>query len=219
MAFHCSLSCLHYMAASLFSHRRCTASTETTPGSRSHDFLQVDSLFSHSLPPSMSWNYQTDTGYRIWPYCPHSFDIFALSSLILVTFLSDRELSKKAQKANNQWWRLSGLLGDQNRLFMYILLQAMFTVATTALTVPIFLSYELHLTFQVLKVSATVWNGGNFLLEVMPRQVILKEKKKTGMQSNEAQFNQSALENTMKSDNSSDVIESVEQCTTTNKEL
>ncbi|KAD7476869.1 hypothetical protein E3N88_00005 [Mikania micrantha] len=72
----------------------------------------------------------------------------------------------------------SGLLGDQNRLFMYILLQAVFTVATTALTVPIFLSYELHLAFQMLKVSATVWNGGSFLLEVMPRQVVLKEKKK-----------------------------------------
>ncbi|KAK4483678.1 hypothetical protein RD792_010879 [Penstemon davidsonii] len=95
---------------------------------------------------------------------------------------SYRELSKKAQKANNLWWRLSGLLGDQNRLFMYILLQAIFTVATTALTVPIFLSYELHVTFQLLKVSASVWNGGNFLLEVMPRQVFLKEKKKTETQ-------------------------------------
>ncbi|KAJ0881956.1 putative glycerophosphocholine acyltransferase 1 [Helianthus annuus] len=91
---------------------------------------------------------------------------------------SYRELSKKAQKANNLWWRLSGLLGDQNRPFMYILLQGLFTVATTALTVPIFLSYELHLAFQILKVSATVWNGGSFLLEVMPRQVVLKEKKK-----------------------------------------
>lgn len=91
---------------------------------------------------------------------------------------SYRELSKKAQKANNLWWRLSGLLGDQNRLFMYILLQAIFTVATMALTVPIFLSYELHLAFQILKVSAIVWNGGSFLLEVMPRQVVLKEKKK-----------------------------------------
>ncbi|XP_071716265.1 glycerophosphocholine acyltransferase 1 [Rutidosis leptorrhynchoides] len=91
---------------------------------------------------------------------------------------SYRELSKKAQKANNLWWRLSGLLGDQNRPFMYILLQAIFTVATMALTVPIFLSYELHLAFQMLKVSATVWNGGSFLLEVMPRQVVLKEKKK-----------------------------------------
>ncbi|KAM1361397.1 hypothetical protein COP2_027203 [Malus domestica] len=95
---------------------------------------------------------------------------------------SYRELSKKAQKANNVWWRLSGLLGDQNRLLMYILLQGVFTVATMALTVPIFLSYELHVSFQILKVSATVWNGGSFLLEVMPRQVILKEKKKSEVQ-------------------------------------
>ncbi|KAM6583546.1 hypothetical protein CsatB_010548 [Cannabis sativa] len=95
---------------------------------------------------------------------------------------SYRELSKKAQKANNSWWRLSGLLGDQNRPFMYILLQGLFTVATMALTVPIFLSYELHLIFQILKVSATAWNGGSFLLDVMPRQVILKEKKKSEMQ-------------------------------------
>jgi hypothetical protein len=35
-----------------------------------------------------------------------------------------RELSKKAQKANNIWWRLSGLLGDRNRQVMYILLPA-----------------------------------------------------------------------------------------------
>ncbi|WCJ42739.1 Glycerophosphocholine acyltransferase 1 [Euphorbia peplus] len=91
---------------------------------------------------------------------------------------SYRELSKKAQKANNVWWRLSGLLGDQNRLLMYTLLQGVFTVATMALTVPIFLSYELHVFFQILKISAATWNGGSFLLDVMPRQVILKEKKK-----------------------------------------
>lgn len=94
---------------------------------------------------------------------------------------SYRELSKKAQKANNMWWRLSGLLGDQNRLLMFILLQGMFTVATMALTVPIFLSYKLSVVFQILKVSASVWNGASFLLEVMPRQVILKEKKKSEM--------------------------------------
>lgn len=98
-----------------------------------------------------------------------------------------RELSKKAQKANNVWWRLSGLLGDQNRMLMYILLQAVFTVATMALTVPIFLSYRLHVVFQILKVSAAVWNGGSFLLEVMPRQVIMKEKKKTEMKPLEQQ--------------------------------
>ncbi|PRQ46919.1 hypothetical protein RchiOBHm_Chr2g0094171 [Rosa chinensis] len=104
---------------------------------------------------------------------------------------SYRELSKKAQKANNLWWRLSGLLGDQNRLFMYIVLQAIFTVATMALTVPIFLSYELHVVFLILKVSASVWNGGSFLLEVMPRQVILKEKKKKAeVQPTETQVDQ-----------------------------
>ncbi|CAN0839281.1 Glycerophosphocholine acyltransferase 1 [Linum grandiflorum] len=94
---------------------------------------------------------------------------------------SYRELSKKARKANNVWWRLSGVLGDQNRMLMYIVFQMIFTVATMALTVPIFLSYRLHVVFQLLKVSAAVWNGGSFLLEVMPRQVILKEKKKTEM--------------------------------------
>lgn len=88
----------------------------------------------------------------------------------------DRELSKKAQKAKNIWWRFSGVLGDQNRMHMFIVLQAIFTVAAMALTVPIFLSYELSVIFQILKVSATVWNGANFLLDVMPRQVILKEK-------------------------------------------
>ncbi|KAG2407483.1 uncharacterized protein HKW66_Vig0023050 [Vigna angularis] len=102
---------------------------------------------------------------------------------------SYRELSKKAQKANNIWWRLSGLLGDQNRMLMYIFLQGIFTVATMALAVPIFLSYELHVVFQILKVSAAIWNGGSFLLEVMPRQAILKEKKKSEMQPVEAQSN------------------------------
>lgn len=63
-------------------------------------------------------------------------------------------------------------------MWMYILFQAVFTVATMALTVPIFLSYRLHVIFQILKISAAVWNGGSFLLEVMPRQVIQKEKKK-----------------------------------------
>jgi hypothetical protein len=61
-----------------------------------------------------------------------------------------------------------------------------------ALTVPIFLSYELHVIFQVLKVSASVWNGGSFLLEVMPRQVILKEKKKSEMQPIQTQQDQSS---------------------------
>jgi len=75
---------------------------------------------------------------------------------------------------------------------MYILLQALFTVATMALTVPIFLSYELHVVFQILKVSAAVWNGGSFVLDVMPRQVIQKEKKKTDTNPLETQLNESS---------------------------
>ncbi|GMJ15711.1 hypothetical protein like AT5G35460 [Hibiscus trionum] len=123
---------------------------------------------------------------------------------------SYRELSKKAQKANNVWWRLSGLLGDQNRLFMYILLQAIFTVATMALTVPIFLSYEFHAIFQILKVSASVWNGGSFLLEVMPRQVIIKEKKRSEKQVPPASQNQQdhhpdSIENEVKENGSSEI--------------
>ncbi|RZC60889.1 hypothetical protein C5167_022641 [Papaver somniferum] len=53
---------------------------------------------------------------------------------------SYRELSKEAQKENNMWWCLSGVLDDENRMLMYTLFQAAFTVATMALTVPIFLS-------------------------------------------------------------------------------
>ncbi|KAL9399295.1 hypothetical protein Peur_008256 [Populus x canadensis] len=120
---------------------------------------------------------------------------------------SYRELSKKAQKANNIWWQLSGLLGDQHRLLMYTLLQAIFTVATMALTVPIFLSYELHVVFQILKISAAAWNGGSFLLEVMPRQVILKEKKKSEMQPVPPEQDQSSTveENAMKAEISAEV--------------
>lgn len=65
---------------------------------------------------------------------------------------------------------------------MYILFQAVFTVATLALTVPIFLSYKFHVVFQILKVCASIWNGGSFLLEVMPRQVVQKEKRKLELQ-------------------------------------
>lgn len=76
----------------------------------------------------------------------------------------------------------------------------MFTVATTALTVPIFLSYKLHVTFQILKVSATIWNGGNFLLEVMPRQYVLKERKKSEGKPEQILTDQSAaLDNSIKS--------------------
>jgi hypothetical protein len=81
---------------------------------------------------------------------------------------------------------------------MYIVLQAIFTVATMALAVPIFLSYRLHVIFQLLKVSASVWNGGSFLLEVMPRQVILKEQKKSEMHPTQPHDQSSnVMENTM----------------------
>ncbi|XP_044463445.1 glycerophosphocholine acyltransferase 1 [Mangifera indica] len=145
-----------------------------------------------------SWPYVEDTSYLLtWLFWVPlaAYTLWQVLYFLIVNVLrrqrllrdpevmtSYRELSKKAQKANNVWWRLSGLLGDQNRMFMYIAFQAIFTVATMALTVPIFLSYRLHVIFQILKVSASVWNGGSFLLEVMPRQVILKEKKKTEMQ-------------------------------------
>jgi hypothetical protein len=64
---------------------------------------------------------------------------------------------------------------------MYILFQGLFTVATMALTVPIFLSYWLHIVFQILKVAATIWNGGTFILDVMPKQAVKMEKKKLDM--------------------------------------
>ncbi|XP_010936661.1 glycerophosphocholine acyltransferase 1 [Elaeis guineensis] len=143
------------------------------------------------------WPYVEDKSYLwMWLFCVPlvAYTLWQLLYFLIVNVLrrqrllrdpevmtSYRELSKKAQKANNIWWRLSGLLGDQNRPTMYILFQGIFTVATMALTVPIFLSYEMHVIFQILKVSATIWNGGSFLLEVMPRQVVLKEKKKLEM--------------------------------------
>ncbi|KAK6941321.1 Glycerophosphocholine acyltransferase 1 [Dillenia turbinata] len=143
----------------------------------------------------VSWPYVEDKSYVCtWLFLVPlaAYSLWQLLYLLIVNVLrrqrllrdpevmtSYRELSKKAQKANNIWWRLSGLLGDQKRLLMYIVFQAIFTVATMALTVPIFLSYRLHVVFQILKVSASIWNGGSFLLEVMPRQVILKEMKKS----------------------------------------
>ncbi|MBA0752542.1 hypothetical protein Gogos_001370 [Gossypium gossypioides] len=157
-----------------------------------------EAMHPEGTPHRFSWPYVEDKSY-LWTWLfgvpLAAYTLWQVLYFLIVNVLrrqrllrdpevmtSYRELSKKAQKANNIWWRLSGLLGDQNRLLMYILLQAVFTVATMALTVPIFLSYELHAIFQILKVSASVWNGGSFLLEVMPRQVIVKEKKKSGNQ-------------------------------------
>lgn len=50
-----------------------------------------------------------------------------------------------------------------------------------ALAVPIFMSYKMHVTFQIFKVSAITWNGGSFILDVIPRQAVLREKKKLEM--------------------------------------
>ncbi|KAJ4749815.1 membrane protein [Rhynchospora pubera] len=145
----------------------------------------------------VSWPYVEDKSY-LWTWLflvpLVAYTLWQLLYFLIVNVLrgqrllrdpevmtSYRELSKKAQKTNNLWWRLSGLLGDQNRPLMYIILQGLFTVATTALTVPIFLSYRLHIVFQILKVSATIWNGGSFILDVMPKQVVQMEKKKLEM--------------------------------------
>ncbi|GJM94075.1 hypothetical protein PR202_ga10689 [Eleusine coracana subsp. coracana] len=133
----------------------------------------------------VTWPYVEDKSY-LWTWLFFvplaAYTLWQLMYFLIVNVLRrQRELSKKAQKANNIWWRLSGLLGDKNRQVMYILLQALFTVATMALTVPIFLSYRMHVVFQILKVCASTWNGGSFILEVMPRQVVQKEKKKLEM--------------------------------------
>eukprot|EP00250_Pteridium_aquilinum_P019497 c24454_g1_i5 orf=641-1804(-) len=93
---------------------------------------------------------------------------------------SYRELKRKAERANNIWWRLSGLLGDERRVIMYAVIQAAFTVATLALTALLFKSYRLHTLFEIFKLSATVWNGGNYIFDVMPKQVAAKDKKKDG---------------------------------------
>jgi hypothetical protein len=61
---------------------------------------------------------------------------------------------------------------------MYAVLQALFTVATMSLAVPIFKSYRLHITFECFKVAASVWNGGNFFFDVMPRKMDAKKKRK-----------------------------------------
>ncbi|KAI3856315.1 hypothetical protein MKW92_016527 [Papaver armeniacum] len=114
-----------------------------------------------------SWPYVEDKSY-LWTWLfVVPLVAYTLWQILYFLFVNVLQLSKKAQKANNTWWRLSGVLGDQNRMLMYILLQAAFTVATMALDVPVFSSYELHVIFQILK--------------VMPMQVIMKEKKKLKM--------------------------------------
>ena len=74
---------------------------------------------------------------------------------------SFRQMSFKASRANNFWWKLSGVLGDSReaRLVMYCAIQAVFTVATLAFTVLMFCNYHLHALFQVFKCAAALWNG------------------------------------------------------------
>lgn len=96
----------------------------------------------------------------------------------MLLFCYCREMKRKAERANNIWWRLSGLLGDERRVIMYAVIQAAFTVATLALTVLLFKSYRLHTLFEIFKLSATIWNGGNYIFDVMPRQVAAKGKKR-----------------------------------------
>jgi hypothetical protein len=91
---------------------------------------------------------------------------------------SFRELSRKASRANNIWWKLSGLLGADNRVAMYAILQGIFTILTMALTVPLFKHYRLHIAFECLKVAASVWNGGIFFFDVMPKKMDAKKKRK-----------------------------------------
>ncbi|GMH16529.1 hypothetical protein Nepgr_018370 [Nepenthes gracilis] len=84
---------------------------------------------------------------------------------------------------------------------MFNILQTLFTVATMALAVPIFMSYEFHVIFQILKISAAVWSGGSFLLDVMPRHVIHREKKKSEMKASKDQA-ASIVEDPLKVNNS-----------------
>lgn len=61
---------------------------------------------------------------------------------------------------------------------MYAILQAIFTVLTMALTVPLFKHYRLHILFECFKVSASVWNGGIFFFDVMPKKRDAKKRRK-----------------------------------------
>lgn len=61
---------------------------------------------------------------------------------------------------------------------MYAILQAIFTVFTMALTIPLFKHYKVHITFECLKVAASVWNGGIFFFDVLPRKMDAKKKRK-----------------------------------------
>ncbi|KAI3865113.1 hypothetical protein MKW92_040768 [Papaver armeniacum] len=115
-----------------------------------------------------SWPFVEDKSY-LWTLFVVPLVAYTLWQILYFLIVNVLELSKKAQKANNMWWRLSGVLGDQNRMLMYILFQAAFTVATMALI---------------------------FLLEVMPTQLIMKEKKKLEMMPLPVQSDQPAIVST-----------------------
>lgn len=103
---------------------------------------------------------------------------FARDPEVLTSF---RELSRQAAKQDTFLWRLSGRFGEFHRLHMFLLFQGIFTILTAALTVPMFRSYNLHSAFQVFKVAASIWNGGNFLFDVMPKQVQARAERKRAM--------------------------------------
>ena len=77
-------------------------------------------------------------------------------------------------------------MGDDHRVAMYAILQGIFTVLTMALTVPLFKHYRLHIMFECLKVAASVWNGGIFFFDVMPKKLDAKKKRKFHSKSAEA---------------------------------
>ncbi|KAI3859110.1 hypothetical protein MKW92_009096 [Papaver armeniacum] len=82
-----------------------------------------------------SWPYVEDKSY-LWTWL-FVVPLVAYTLWQILYFLFVNVLHhQKSTKANNTWWRLSGVLGDQNRMLMYILLQAAFTVATMALVMP-----------------------------------------------------------------------------------
>ena len=73
--------------------------------------------------------------WNFWVFFWHTVFVFSLFRFLLVV-----PLYPPAIKANH------GVGGCQ--------------VATVALTVPMFLSYNSHAAFQCIKIAASIWNGG-----------------------------------------------------------
>lgn len=76
---------------------------------------------------------------------------------------------------------------------MYAILQGIFTILTMALTVPLFKHYRLHIMFEFLKVAASVWNGGIFFFDVMPKKMDAKKKRKFTPTKEPVSFNTTGL--------------------------